>query len=63
MSAWLRDAGRKRLETNKEWQSLTDTKSLKDFFRNCNERERGKEPDWVEHKELILEGMQGHNRP
>ncbi|MDY6951190.1 MAG: hypothetical protein SWE60_06745 [Thermodesulfobacteriota bacterium] len=63
MSAWLQDAGRKRLETKKEWQSLTDTTSLKEFFRKCNERERGKEPDWEEHKSLILEGMQGRNRP
>lgn len=63
MSAWLRDAGRKMLETNKPHQSLTDATSLKDFFRKCNERERGKEPDWEEHKKLIFEGMQGHSRP
>ena len=63
MSAWLRDAGRKILETNKQWQSLTDAKSLEDFFKKCNERERGKEPDWKEHKRLLLEGMQGPHRP
>jgi hypothetical protein len=63
MSAWLRDAGRKMLETNKQWQSLTDATSLKDFFQKCTERERGKEPDWEEYKKLVLEGMQGPNRP
>ncbi|MDY6837898.1 MAG: hypothetical protein SWH78_07985 [Thermodesulfobacteriota bacterium] len=63
MSAWLRDAGRKMLETNKPYQSLTEATSLKDFFKKCNKRERGKEPDWEEHKKLIVESMQGHSRP
>jgi len=58
LSSWLRNAGRKMLEESQRWQSLTDSESLKQFFQKCNERELGLEPDWGEHKELILEGFQ-----
>ena len=63
LSAWLRDAGRKMLEMNAQGQTLTDSESLKEFFQKCNETEQGTEPDWEEHKRLILEGFQARNRP
>ncbi|MBW2117929.1 MAG: hypothetical protein JRH09_08445 [Deltaproteobacteria bacterium] len=61
LSAWLRDAGKKMLQENRKWQSLTDPVVLKEFFDKCNKKEKGAEPDWEEHKSLILESYQGGN--
>jgi hypothetical protein len=58
LSAWLRDAGRKMLEDSRQSQPLHSPESLKVFFESCNAREEGVEPDWQEHKELVLEGFQ-----
>ncbi len=58
LSAWLRDAGRKMLEESRQWQALTDVKTLKEFFHKCNRREGSVEPEWEEHKKVILEGFQ-----
>jgi len=63
LSAWLRDAGRKVLEMSQKAQPLTDPNALKIFFERCNQREKGTEPDWEEHKRVILEGIQAGNRP
>ena len=63
LSAWLRDAGKKMLETDQHRQPLTDLSALKRFFRKCSEREKGAEPDWEEHKRLLLEGMRVGHRP
>ena len=62
LSAWLRDAGKKMLQANRKWQTLTDPVFLKEFFEQCNKREKGAEPDWEEQKSLILESYQGGNR-
>jgi len=63
LSSWLREAGRKMLEMNRQNQPLTDPGSLKMFFKKCNTREQGIEPDWEEHKRLILEGFREGKRP
>ena len=63
LSAWLRDAGNKMIELNRQHQRLTDPNSLKQFFRKCNEREDGVEPDWEDHKRLILDSYQAGNKP
>jgi hypothetical protein len=63
LSAWLRDAGKKMIELNRRQQRLTDSDSLKQFFRKCNEREDGVEPDWEDHKRLILDSYQAGNKP
>jgi hypothetical protein len=63
LSAWLRDAGKKMIEINKQQQRLTDPDALKRFFRNCNERENGVEPDWEDHKRLILDSFRAGNKP
>ncbi len=62
LSAWLGEAGRKMLEENLKRNSLTDPQSLESFFEECNLRENGREPDWVDQKELILEGFQAGKR-
>jgi hypothetical protein len=61
LSAWLRDAGRKMLEANSKIPPLTDSTKLKEFFQRSSEREQGIEPQWEEHKRLILEGY-GHGK-
>lgn len=63
LSAWLRDAGNKMLDIEHSRQSLTDPDSLKKFFQECSEREQGVEPDWEDHKRLILEGFQSGHKP
>ncbi len=57
LSRWLREAGEKKLEAERQKRSLKDLDRLKEFFRECDGRDQnGKEPDWNEHKELISEG-------
>ena len=63
LSAWLRAAGKKMIEINRQQQRLTDPDSLKRFFQKCNERENGVEPDWEDHKRLILDSYQAGNKP
>ena len=62
LSSWLRDAGKKVLNDTKRRDSLKDPTSLKAFFKQCEKREEGKEPDWEEHKQLILEGYRTGGR-
>jgi plasmid stability protein len=62
LSAWLRDAGRKMLEAS-EQRPLNDPESLKVFFEKCRGREKGTEPDWIEHKVMILKGFQAGGKP
>ena len=62
LSAWLGEAGRKMLEENQKRNALTDPQALESFFEDCNSRETGREPDWDDHKELILEGFQAGKR-
>ena len=63
MSAWLRDAGRKAIERGQRGPSLKDPESLAAFFERRNEKERGQEPDWPEHKRLILDSVKAGNNP
>jgi hypothetical protein len=53
LSAWLRDAGNKMIEMNRQQQRLTDPDSLNRFFRKCDERKNGVGPDWEDHKRLL----------
>ena len=62
LSAWLRDAGRKMIELNSRKQPLTTPNSLKKFFQECNDREKGVEPDWEEQKTLIVNSYQDGRR-
>ena len=62
LSSWLRDAGQKMLEISDQRKPLTDPDSLSSFFQTCDKREEGIEPDWEEHKQLILEGFQAGSK-
>jgi hypothetical protein len=63
LSAWLRDAGKKMLEIQSQQLRLTDPVSLQHFFKECDDREKGVELDWEDHKKLILDSYQAANRP
>ena len=63
LSEWLRDAGTKMLESGRQVAPLSDPDSLAAFFRQCDEREQAREPEWQEHKRLILEGHGSSGRP
>lgn len=63
LSAWLREAGKKMLKMNQQRESLIHPATLKTFFDKCKQREQGKEPDWEDHRRLILDSMQAGNRP
>jgi hypothetical protein len=62
LSAWLRDAGKKMLEI-RGVAPLADVESLKLFFKGCREREKGREPEWEEHKQNILRAYKSGDRP
>ncbi|HSE40633.1 MAG TPA: hypothetical protein VLH08_07675 [Acidobacteriota bacterium] len=55
-SAWLRDAGKKEIESKRPQKSLKSTTALKTYFDKINAAKDGKEPEWDEHKKLISEG-------
>lgn len=53
LSAWLRDAGREKASAGASEQRIRSKEALRDFFAECDQRERGREPDWEEHREVI----------
>jgi hypothetical protein len=52
LSAWLRRAGQERLGARRG-RRITSLRDLKAFFRAVDAREKGREPDWDEHKAAI----------
>ena len=62
LSAWLRDAGKTMIELDHRKEKLLDPQSLEKFFQDCMQREKGVEPDWEEHKKLIIEGYRAGKR-
>jgi len=52
LSAWLRKAGRDRLSARSA-TALGGVRALREFFASCDVREKGREPDWREHLEVI----------
>jgi len=62
LSAWLREAGRRREAEQTARPAFSDAAALETFFAACDERETGREPDWEDHRERIersrLEGLE-----
>jgi hypothetical protein len=54
LSAWLRRAGREKLSVDRDREVPRTLQELRKFFKACDEREEGKEPDWHEHR-LVIE--------
>ena len=53
LSEWLRAAARDRAAQAGRRAALDSVASLRAFFEACDERERGREPDWEAHREVI----------
>lgn len=52
LSAWLRDLARERVARDEQVR-LDTPEELEAFFKKCDERESGEEPDWAEHRAVI----------
>lgn len=48
LSAWLRRAGQERLRS-RQGRRISTVRELREFFRDVDTREKGREPDWDEH--------------
>ena len=59
LSAWLRQAGRERLETQGGEDVPRTPEDLRVFFAECDRREQGSEPDWHEHRMVIERSIRG----
>ncbi len=53
LSAWLRDAAEERVAAAERERGLATPEDLEAFFRACDEREPGREPDWEAHRKVI----------
>ncbi len=53
MSESLRDAAREKVAATEVERVLDTTDEPRAFFEACDERERGREPDWDAHREVI----------
>ncbi len=49
LSSWLRMAGQEKLSKSR----VTSPEDLEAFFKACDARGKGHEPDWEEHLEVI----------
>lgn len=52
LGAWLREAAEEKLLASAT-SVIRDAADLDRFFEACDERERGPEPDWLEHQRVI----------
>jgi hypothetical protein len=57
LSEWLRDAAREKLAAEESTVGLDSAERLGEFFAECDRRERGREPDWESHREVIERSM------
>jgi hypothetical protein len=55
LSGWLRESAKERLEASKAANRITSVADLKKFFKACDLREKGREPDWQEHLRAMEE--------
>ena len=53
LSAWIRRAALERLAAISAQHRLSSRAELRAFFSACDRRERGREPDWDEHLQVI----------
>ena len=49
LSGWLRESALDRLEATKAAAKITSPADLRKFFKACDRREKGREPQWEEH--------------
>ena len=53
LSEWLRDVARQALVRGEGGKAIRTLDELREFFRRCDEREQGSEPDWEAHRRHI----------
>jgi hypothetical protein len=54
LSAWLRDAGHRRLDQDEKPGRIESLAELDAFFAECDRHAgRGREPDWERHLDVI----------
>jgi hypothetical protein len=53
LSGWLRDTAREKAEAAAVRPTLETEEALRSFFKACDGRERGREPDWEQHRRVI----------
>lgn len=53
LSSWLRKAGLEKAAQARERKGIRSAEELQAFFRACDAREQGQEPDWEQHLEVI----------
>jgi hypothetical protein len=53
LSAWLREAALARLAELQHDDRPAGPEELRAFFEQCDAREKGTEPDWDEHLEVM----------
>jgi hypothetical protein len=53
LSAWLRRAGLDRLRS-RQGRRISTVRELREFFREIDVREKGREPDWDEHLAVMV---------
>jgi hypothetical protein len=57
LSEWLRDVARQALVRGEGGQEIRTVEQLQEFFRRCDQRESGTEPDWQAQRKQIDESM------
>jgi CRISPR/Cas system CSM-associated protein Csm2 small subunit len=53
LSAWMKECALKRLEASSAGQVPQTADELRRFFEECDQREKGEEPDWAEQRRVI----------
>lgn len=53
LSAWLRSAADDRIAATVLSERINTVGELRNFFRACDGREEGREPDWEQHLQVI----------
>jgi hypothetical protein len=54
LSDWLRRAAREQIQ-QRQPPALSSAEDLREFFKACDAREQGAEPDWQQHRAVIEE--------
>jgi hypothetical protein len=58
LSGWLRESALDRLEATKAAAKITSRSDLRKFFKACDLREKGREPEWEEHLKAMEESRE-----
>ncbi len=53
LSTWLKQAAHLRLADSERASKLDSSATMQVFFAACDQRERGREPEWDEHLGVI----------